>query len=91
MSLDLFDKAGRFKMPDQTTLDALDPAERERFAPVERIARELDVAERDLKDATDRMGSLIEAHDKADKFLTKNYPPPTFMDLWRQSTSRPNR
>jgi len=88
--LQLFNSKGMFQMPDQTTLDALDPAERERFAPVERVARELALAEADLKDATDRMGTLIEAHDAAEKYLTKNYPPPTFRDLWLQSTTRPD-
>ena len=89
--MDIFDKVGRFTMPDQAILDALDPVERERFAPVESAARELEAAERDLKDATDRMGTLIEAQDKAEKFLAKNFRAPTFMDLWRQSTSRPNK
>lgn len=89
--LQIFDKLGRFQMPDQTTLNSLEPGERARFAPVKSIARELATAERDLKDATDRMGTLIEAHDAAGKFLAKNYPPPTFRDLWLSSTTRPDK
>jgi hypothetical protein len=78
-------------MPTPDVLDALDPAERERFAPVERIARELHLAELDLKDATDRMGTLIETHDTAEKYLFANFKPPTFRDLWLQSTTRPDK
>ncbi len=32
--LQLHDARGRFRLPDQQTIDALEPAERERFAPV---------------------------------------------------------
>ena len=74
-------------MPDQATLDVLDPAERKRFAPVEQIASELAAAERDLKDATDRMGTLIEAHEAAEKALAK-FPKADFHSLWLQSTTR---
>ena len=78
-------------MPDQTTLDSLDPGERKRFAPVESIARELATAERDLKDATDRMGTLIEAHDAAEQVFGEELPTPDFMDLWLSSTTRPDK
>lgn len=85
MELNLFDKHGRFVMPDQSALDALDPADRERFAPVVAAAAKLDAAERDLKTATDTIAADVLAVEAADATLRK-FPAPTFHDVWRQST-----
>ena len=80
------------KCPIKRPSTSLDPAERERFAPVESIARELAAAERDLKDATDRMGTLIEAHDAAEKVFGEELPKRRLSDsLWLQSTTDPTR
>lgn len=83
-------KNGELIMPSQETLDALDAMTRERFAPVAAAACDLETAEHDLQTATDRVAEGVEALDHAQKVLDR-MPKMTFHDLWRSTTSRPDK
>ena len=85
--LNLTDRNGAYLAPDQSTLDALDPATREAFAPVEAAARELESAESELSETVKAVERDVKALDAAEKFLAENYKPMTFHELHKMSTT----
>lgn len=87
MELNMFDKVGKFVMPDLSNVDA---ETRERFAPVAAAAAELENAERELTAAIKVIEQDVLAIEAAERDL-RQFKKPTFHDLWAQTTSRPNK
>jgi hypothetical protein len=85
--LGIFGKSGEFLPPPQDQIDALEPAARERFRAVETAYNEMKSAEAATEAAALEVAHAIEAYDKAEKYRTKNFPAPTFHDLWKASTT----
>ena len=91
MQLILFNKNGRFTMPSDDALSQLDAEQSALFAPVKVAAAEVETAERNLKIASDNVAEGVETLDAATKYHAKNFPTPTYHELWRSMTSRPDK
>ncbi len=85
--LNIFDRNGQVMIPDQAALDALDAPTRDRFRVVETAYNEMKSAEAATEAATLEVAHAVEAYDKAQKYQAKNFPRPTFHDLWKASTT----
>jgi hypothetical protein len=85
--LNIFGKSGEFVLPPQEQLDALDAPTRERFEGVKTAYDEMKSAEAATQAATLEVAHAVETLDKAEKYRAKNFPKPTFHDLWKQNTT----
>ncbi len=86
----LFDKRGRFEMPDVSTLT---DAERTKLAPVAAAAEVVAAAEKSLRSAEDDIGVAVERLDaaaKAERRFRKS-PSEAFHALWKQNTTHPDK
>lgn len=88
--LQLTDSRGRFKMPDAAETGRLTPEEATRFEPVRQAFEAFHAAEREEKAATDAVAAELEKYNAAQKVLDR-MPKPTFQNLWRANTSRPDK
>ena len=81
----LFSSRGGFLPIDQIESQIDDDVTREHFAPVMAARAVTMQAEADLAEATEQVKALVQELADAETFHKKQWPPPTFMDLWRES------
>lgn len=80
----LFDRKGKWVgYPDDGA--SLDPVRQQLYADVRDAALECEAAERDVKAAQDHVAEKARELADAERFLKEHFPPPSYLDLWRES------
>lgn len=90
MALNCFDKHGVYVRPPEDQIATLDEASLVRFNKLDALGNALAAKEAELKVALVAIGEAVEKLDAEQKALDA-LPKPTFHDLWKQSTSRPDK
>ncbi len=87
-----FDRNGRLILADikQDEIGTLAPESRERLALALSEAAALEAKEAEFAAAVKAVTEGVEALDAAEKVFAK-FPKMSFHELWKQSTSRPNK
>ena len=81
----LFDRKGKWVGYSDDDVAALDPVRQQLYADVHDTALACEAAELEVKTAQDRVKEAADNVRDAENFLRQHFPPPTHMDLWRES------
>lgn len=81
----LFDRKGKWVGYSDDAVAALDPVRQQLYADVRDAALACEAAELEVEAAQGRVKEAADDVRDAERFLKEHFPPPTYMDLWRES------